>query len=60
MLLGQQVYGWGYETTKILIENLINGTTPKEAIIKAELEAVTKDTVDSYTKKWEQWMPSKK
>ncbi|MGQ0626554.1 MAG: substrate-binding domain-containing protein, partial [Phycisphaerales bacterium] len=60
VLLGQQVYGWGYESTKILVENLINGTTPKEAIIKADLEAVTKSNVDAYAKKWEEWMPTKK
>jgi len=60
VLLGQQVYGWGYESTKILIENLINGTAPKDPIIKAELEPVTKSNVDEYAKKWEMWAPAKK
>lgn len=56
MLLGQKVYEWGWESVSLIMNKLTKGESPKEAIIKAELVAVTKANADEYGKNWDKWL----
>ncbi|TAK58546.1 MAG: sugar ABC transporter substrate-binding protein [Bacteroidetes bacterium] len=51
VLLGQKLWGWGYESIRSLI-GIKEGKTP-EKIIDSGLDEVTKENVEEYAKKWE-------
>jgi len=59
VLLGQKCYMWGY----VSVENLFNKVYLKKdpASVKqiSPLDRVTKETVDSYAKNWDEWLPKK-
>jgi ribose transport system substrate-binding protein len=50
VLLGQKLWGWGYESVRALIE-IKEGKTPP-AIIDSGLDVVTKENVEEYAQKW--------
>ncbi len=56
VLLGQKVYEWGYESVRLLVEKLVNNSTPSEAIVRADLVRVTRETADDYGKQWDKWL----
>ncbi|MBL9032414.1 MAG: substrate-binding domain-containing protein [Phycisphaerae bacterium] len=57
VLLGQQVYEWGYESVRLLANKVIAGKSPTDPIVKADLVRVTKENVDEYARNWEKWAP---
>jgi ribose transport system substrate-binding protein len=56
VLLGQKYYGWGYESVRILMDNIVNGKTPESPMVNAPLDRVTKDNADEYAKGWDKWL----
>jgi ribose transport system substrate-binding protein len=60
VLLGQKVYEWGYESVRLLMENLVDKKTPANPIVKADLVRVTKENADEYGKQWGRWLGEEK
>lgn len=56
VLLGQKVYEWGYESVRLLMDNLVDGKKPADPIVKAELVPVTAANADEYGKNWDKWL----
>lgn len=56
VLLAQQVYEWGTESVRLLMEKLIEGKTPAAAIVNAELKPITKGNASDYAKQWDKWL----
>ncbi len=50
VLLGQKLFGWGYESVRALME-IKEGKTP-QTIIDSGLDIVTKQNVEEYAQKW--------
>jgi ribose transport system substrate-binding protein len=50
VLLGQKLWGWGYESVRMLKE-LKEGKTP-QGVIDSGVDIVTKDNVEEYAQKW--------
>jgi ribose transport system substrate-binding protein len=59
VLLGQKVYEWGSESVRLLVDKIVNDTTPSDPIVKAELVRVTKENADEYGKQWDKWLGRK-
>lgn len=55
-LIGQDCYGWGYQTVKMLVEKIIDGKSPAKVINTFELPIVTADNVDEYDGVWKKWL----
>ena len=55
-LIGQDCYGWGYQTVVMLFEKVHENKSPAKAINNFELSVVTKDNVDEYAGKWDKWL----
>jgi ribose transport system substrate-binding protein len=51
VLLGQQYFGWGGESVKLLA-NIIKGQKPANPIIDSGVDVVTAATLDDYLAKW--------
>jgi ribose transport system substrate-binding protein len=49
-LIGQKLWGWGYESVRLLKE-ITEGKTP-ETIIDSGVDIVTKENVEEYAMKW--------
>ncbi|HYE62051.1 MAG TPA: substrate-binding domain-containing protein [Phycisphaerales bacterium] len=58
-LIGQDCYGWGYESVRMIVEKLVEGKTPAKPINNFELAVVTPANVDQYYGKWEEWLGKK-
>jgi ribose transport system substrate-binding protein len=58
-LIGQDCYGWGAETVKMLFEKVHEGKKPAKVVNTFELSAVTKDNVAQYEGVWEKWLGKK-
>ncbi len=56
VLLAQQVYEWGYEGMRIMMEHLIEKKVPPDPIIKAPLTRVTAENADEYGRNWARWL----
>jgi len=56
VLLAQQVYEWGTTSVTLLAEYLIDGKTPSQPIINANLVPVTKENAEEYGKQWDKWL----
>jgi len=56
VLLGQKYFGWGYESVRLLMDNIVHGKTPENPLINAPLDRVTKDNADAYGKNWDLWL----
>lgn len=55
-LIGQDCYGWGYQTVVMLFEKVHESKTPAKAINNFELSIVGKDNVEEYAGKWDKWL----
>ncbi|MBK7405195.1 MAG: substrate-binding domain-containing protein [Phycisphaerales bacterium] len=55
-LIGQDCYGWGHETVRMLVEKILDGKTPDKVINTFELPIVTADNVDQYDGVWKKWL----
>jgi ribose transport system substrate-binding protein len=58
-LIGQDCYGWGAETVKMLFEKVHNGKKPAKVVNNFELSVVTKESVSKYEGIWEKWLGKK-
>lgn len=58
-LIGQDCYGWGHETVKMLVDKIHSGKNPAKVINTFELAVVTKDNVDKYDGLWNKWLGKK-
>lgn len=58
-LIGQDCYGWGYESVRMIVEKLVEGKTPAKVVNNFELAVVTPANVDSFYGKWEEWLGKK-
>jgi ribose transport system substrate-binding protein len=58
-LVGQQCYGWGYESVRMLVEKLIEGKDPPAVINNFDLAIVTPENVTEYEGVWEKWLGNK-
>jgi ribose transport system substrate-binding protein len=59
MLVGQNCHGWGSESVKLLYNLAHKGEKPKEAIIRAPVDIVTKDNVEQFAGMWAKWLGQK-
>ncbi|HEX2838662.1 MAG TPA: sugar-binding protein [Phycisphaerales bacterium] len=59
MLVGQNCWGWGNESVKILYDFVHNGKKPATPIIKAPVDIVTKDNVAEFEGMWKKWTSGK-
>jgi len=59
MLVGQNCWGWGNESVKILYDFVHNGKKPATPIIKAPVDIVTKDNVAEVEGMWKKWTSGK-
>lgn len=59
-LVGQDCYGWGYESVRMLLDKVHNGKDPKTAINHCKIDIVTKENVEEFTGLWEKWLGEKK
>ena len=51
VLMGQKLWGWGYESVRLLKEYK-EGKTPARQVIDSGLDIVTKENVEEYAQKW--------
>jgi ribose transport system substrate-binding protein len=58
-LIGQDCYGWGYESVRMIVEKLVKNKTPDKPINNFELDIVTKDNVANVKGRWEKWLGNK-
>lgn len=58
-LIGQDCYGWGYQTTKMIFNKVHNGKDPAQVINNFELSVVTKENVEQYAGLWDKWLGKK-
>jgi ribose transport system substrate-binding protein len=56
-LIGQDCYGWGYQTVMMLFDKVHNGKSPPQTINTFDLQIVTADNVDEYEGLWDKWVP---
>ncbi len=56
-LIGQDCYGWGYETVMMLFDKVHNGTSPASVINTFDLQIVNQDNVEDYAGIWDKWVP---
>ena len=59
-LIGQDCYGWGYQSVVMLVEKLIDGKKPEKEINTFKLQIVTKDSVGEYDGLWNKWLAKDK
>lgn len=59
-LVGQNCYGWGFEAVRMLANKAHKNEAPKEAVVKATIDVVTKANVDQFAGQWEKWLGGKK
>lgn len=59
VLLAQQVYEWGYESVRLIMEKLIENKTPSNPIVNAKLIPIRKADADAYGKNWDKWLGKK-
>lgn len=59
MLVGQNCWGWGNESVKILYDFVHNGKKPATPVIKAPVDIVTKDNVAEFEGMWKKWTSGK-
>lgn len=59
VLLAQQVYEWGSESVRLIMEKLIENKTPGNPIVNAKLIPIRKADADAYGKNWDKWLGKK-
>ncbi len=56
-LVGQDYFGWGYESVRMLLDFAKDGKKPASATVRAKVDIVTKENVDEFGKVWqEKWL----
>lgn len=58
-LIGQDCYGWGAETVKMLFEKVHEGKKPAKVVNTFELSVVSEKNVKEYEGIWEKWLGKK-
>lgn len=58
-LIGQDCYGWGYQSVVMLVEKLHEGKNPPAVVNNFKLAVVTKDNVAEYEGLWQKWLGKK-
>ena len=58
-LIGQDCYGWGAETVRMLFDKVHDGKSPAKVVNTFELSVVTKESVSKYEGIWEKWLGKK-
>jgi ribose transport system substrate-binding protein len=56
VLLAQDCFGWGYKSVEILLDKIVNKKDPPSPRVIDPLTEVTRDNVDAFAKKWEEWL----
>lgn len=59
-LIGQDCYGWGYQSVVMLVDKLVNNKAPAKVINNFDLAVVTKENVEKYDGVWGKWLGNKK
>lgn len=59
-LVGQDCYGWGYESVRMLLDKVHHGKDPKEVINHCKIDIVTASNVEEFSGLWEKWLGEKK
>ena len=57
-LIGQDCYGWGYETVMMLFNKVHNGESPEQVINTFDLQIVNQENVEDYADIWKKWVPN--
>jgi len=55
-LVGQDYYGWGYESVRILLDKAMTGKNPESPTVRAKVDIVTKENVDEFAQVWKKWL----
>ena len=55
-LFAQDCYGWGHKSVNVLLDLVVDGTEPSEAVMVDPLTKVTSENVEEYAKNWEEWL----
>jgi len=55
-LVGQDCYGWGFESVRLLANKVVKNEEPKDVINHFDLAIVTKDNVEEYAGLWQKWL----
>lgn len=58
-LIGQDCYGWGYESVRMIVEKIIEKKDPPQVINNFDLKIVTKDNVAEVEGLWDKWLGNK-
>ncbi len=58
-LIGQDCYGWGYQSVVMLVNKLHDDKAPEKVINTFKLAIVTKDNVKEYEGLWQKWLKKK-
>lgn len=56
VLLGQDCYGWGYQSVVMLMDKIHDGKKPEKVINTFKLAKVTKENVEEYAGLWNKWL----
>lgn len=55
-LIGQDCYGWGYQSVVMLVEKIHDGKKPEKVINNFKLSTVTKENVEEFAGIWDKWL----
>lgn len=55
-LVGQDCYGWGFESVRLLANKVHKNEDPKGVINHFDLAIVTKENVEEYAGLWQKWL----
>jgi ribose transport system substrate-binding protein len=55
-LIGQDCYGWGYQTVQMLFDKVHSNKKPEKVVNTFKLQIVTKDNVGEYEGMWDKWL----
>jgi ribose transport system substrate-binding protein len=59
VLLSQDLYGWGEQSVKILVDKILHDKYPPPNVY-GKLTRVTKENVEEFAKNWDVWAPNGK
>lgn len=55
-LVGQDYYGWGYESIRMLLNKALTGESPKDPVVRAKVDIVTQENAAAFAKTWDKWL----
>jgi ribose transport system substrate-binding protein len=59
-LVGQDCYGWGFESVRLLLNKVHKDQAPANVINNFQLAVVTKENVEEYAGLWQKWLAGSK